>query len=101
MATIVKRTESERGKTGETQLVQGERMALRLWDQELPNSKKSHGKHSNDYEVVGYAIAGKAELHLEDEVIPLEAGTSWVVPANRVHAYKILETFTAVEATSL
>jgi uncharacterized cupin superfamily protein len=30
----------------------------------------------------------------------LEKGDSWVVPKGAQHTYKILETFTAVEATS-
>jgi quercetin dioxygenase-like cupin family protein len=30
----------------------------------------------------------------------LEAGDSWVVPKGAKHSYKILESFTAVEATS-
>jgi quercetin dioxygenase-like cupin family protein len=30
----------------------------------------------------------------------LEAGDSWLVPAGAEHAYRILDEFTAVEATS-
>lgn len=101
MATIVKKAEAERGQAGETQLVRGEHMALRLWDNESPNGDKPQGHHSRDYEVVGYAIAGKAELHIGDDVTLLEPGTSWLVPANQAHRYKILEPFTAVEAMSL
>jgi quercetin dioxygenase-like cupin family protein len=49
---------------------------------------------------VGYVIRGRAELHLEGQKVLLEAGDSWVVPRGAEHAYKILEAFTAVEATS-
>lgn len=101
MAITVKKSEAKRGQAGETHLVRGDRMALRLWDNESPNSEKSHASHSQDYEVVGYAMAGRAELQLEDKTILLEPGTSWVVPSNVAHSYKILETFTAVEAMSL
>jgi quercetin dioxygenase-like cupin family protein len=50
--------------------------------------------------VVGYVIKGKAELHLEGQTLILNAGDSYAVPKNASHTYKILETFTAVEATS-
>ena len=33
-------------------------------------------------------------------MIPLSAGDSWTVPKGATHTYNILETFTAVEATS-
>ena len=52
-----------------------------------------------DYETVGYVIRGKAELHLEGQMVLLEAGDSWVVPKGAEHSYKVLEPFTAVEAT--
>jgi mannose-6-phosphate isomerase-like protein (cupin superfamily) len=51
-------------------------------------------------EVVGYVIKGKAELHLEGQTLILNAGDSYAVPKNASHTYKILESFTAVEATS-
>jgi quercetin dioxygenase-like cupin family protein len=44
--------------------------------------------------------AGRAELLLEGQKILLEPGDSWLVPKGASHAYNILETFTAVEATS-
>ena len=44
-------------------------------------------------------IAGRAELHLEDQRLILEPGDSWTVPRGASHTYKILEPFTAVEAT--
>ena len=42
----------------------------------------------------------KAELHLEGQLVLLEKGDSWVVPKGVRHTYKIVESFTAVEATS-
>ena len=53
-----------------------------------------------DYETVGYVIGGAAELQLEGQVVRLEPGDSWVVPAGAEHTYRILEEFTALEATS-
>jgi quercetin dioxygenase-like cupin family protein len=48
---------------------------------------------------VGYVIRGKAELTLEGQTLLLEAGDSWTVPKGAAHGYRILEPFTAVEAT--
>ena len=45
-------------------------------------------------------IQGRAELHLEGQMIILETGSSWVVPQGANHTDKILEPFTAIEATS-
>ncbi|MBA3969410.1 MAG: cupin domain-containing protein, partial [Gemmatimonadetes bacterium] len=54
---------------------------------------------SRDYETVGYVISGRAELHLEGQMVLLEPGDSWTVPKGASHTYRILEAFTAVEAT--
>ena len=53
-----------------------------------------------DYETIGYVIAGRAELTLEGQTLRLEPGDAWLVPAGAGHAYRILEPFTAVEATA-
>ena len=45
-------------------------------------------------------IAGRAELTLEGQTLRLEPGDAWLVPAGAEHAYRILEPFTAVEATA-
>jgi hypothetical protein len=37
---------------------------------------------------------------IEGQTVRLEPGDSWVVPAGAEHTYRILETFTAVEATA-
>jgi quercetin dioxygenase-like cupin family protein len=55
---------------------------------------------AREYETVGYVLAGRAELHLEGEVVELATGDSWTVPRGATHTYKMLEPFTAVEATS-
>ena len=79
-------------------LASGTQVAMRMWEDEAPNDDKS--EHSSPYETVGYVIKGKAELHSEGQTITLNPGDSYVVPKNAKHKYKILETFTAVEATS-
>jgi quercetin dioxygenase-like cupin family protein len=55
---------------------------------------------SRDYETVGYVISGRATLELEGQTLNLKAGDSWLIPAGAMHQYKILEHFTAVEATA-
>jgi len=55
---------------------------------------------TRDYETVGFVISGKAELEIEGQTVILEKGDSWVVPKGAKHTYKIIESFTAIEATS-
>ncbi|HVF03052.1 MAG TPA: cupin domain-containing protein [Rubrobacteraceae bacterium] len=87
-----------RGEMGQRYLASGESVSMRLWDGEEPSEPKPEA--AREYETVGYVLGGRAELHLEGEVIPLSAGDSWTVPKGATHTYNILETFTAVEATS-
>ena len=88
---------SPKGEMGQVYLVSGVSMAMRMWRDEGPNEPKP--EESRAYETVGYVISGKAELHLEGQMILLEPGDSWLVPKDAKHTYKILEAFTAVEAT--
>jgi mannose-6-phosphate isomerase-like protein (cupin superfamily) len=71
---------------------------LRLWEKESPADAKE--PTARPYETVGYVISGRAELHSEGQMVLLEPGNSYVVPQGARHTYRILETFTAVEATS-
>ena len=43
---------------------------------------------------------GGVWARLEGQVVRLDPGDSWVVPAGAEHSYRILEEFTALEATS-
>jgi quercetin dioxygenase-like cupin family protein len=98
--TTVQKVKSEfspHGKHGEKYLASGKHVSMRLW-QEQPTAGKPPTQR--DYETVGYVISGRAELHIEGQMVVLEPGDSWVVPRGSAHAYKILEPFTAVEATS-
>ena len=88
---------SPKGEMGQVYLVSGVSMAMRMWRDEGPNEPKP--EESRAYETVGYVISGRAELHLEGQMIRLEPGDSWLVPKDAKHTYKILEPFTAVEAT--
>ncbi len=88
---------SPKGEMGQVYLVSGVGLAMRMWRDESPNEPKP--EESRAYETVGYVISGKAELHLEGQMIVLEPGDSWLVPKDARHTYKILEPFTAVEAT--
>jgi quercetin dioxygenase-like cupin family protein len=83
---------------GQKYLASGVHVAMRLWENAEPGEPKP--VVARDYETVGYVIAGRAELHLEGQMVLLEPGDSWVVARGAEHTYKILEPFTAVEATS-
>ena len=96
--TKIDSTDSPKGKLGQKYLASGKDVAMRLWEDEQPSEDKEPS--SRDYETVGYVINGRAELHIEGQRILLEPGNSWVVPKGASHTYKILESFTAVEATS-
>lgn len=89
---------SPKGQMGQKYLATGKTVSMRLWEDEQPDEPKPAA--AREYETVGYVIKGKAELHIEGQMILLEAGDSWMVPKGSSHTYKILESFTAVEATS-
>jgi mannose-6-phosphate isomerase-like protein (cupin superfamily) len=88
---------SPRGDMGQTYLASGKRVSMRLWRNEEPQSMPVTER---EYETVGYVISGRAELELEGQTVRLEPGDSWLVPAGARHTYRILEPFTAVEATA-
>jgi quercetin dioxygenase-like cupin family protein len=96
--TKIDSTHSPRGEAGQKYLASGTSMSMRLWECEAASDGKTDSKR--EYETVGYVIKGKAELHIEGQMVLLNAGDSWTVPKGSSHHYKILEPFTAVEATS-
>jgi len=99
--TSVKKVDSAyspKGQLGQKYLASGKAVAMRLWENEQPGEPKEPA--AREYETVGYVISGRAELHIEGQMVLLEPGSSWVVPKEASHTYKILEPFTAVEATS-
>ena len=99
--TTVKKIDSAHspiGEMGQKYLASGKTLSMRLWEEQPPGEPKPES--SRDYETVGYVIEGRAELHLEGQVVELGPGDSWTVPEGARHTYRILEPFTAVEATS-
>lgn len=89
---------SPHGEMGQKYLASGVNVAMRMWENQEPNDDKE--ERTRDYETVGYVVSGKAELEIEGQTIILEKGDSWVVPKDAKHTYKIIESFTAIEATS-
>ena len=95
--TKVDSTHSPRGPLGQTYLATGVGVGMRLWRDRPPG--EAQPEVARDYETVGYVISARAELHSEGQMVLLEPGNCWVVPRHAVHTYKILEPFTAIEAT--
>lgn len=96
-AIKVQSSRSPHGTMGQKYLASGVHVAMRLWDEE-PDEDKAPS--IREYETVGYVLEGRAELHLEGQLLLLQPGDSWVVPAGSLHSYRIVEPFRAVEATS-
>ena len=88
---------SPSGPEGQKYLAASPHIGMRLWEAEPAGAEKPERRR--DYETVGYVIRGRAELLIEGQVVHLEAGDSWTVPRGAAHSYRILEPFTAVEAT--
>lgn len=88
---------SPTGEHGQKYLATGVTLSMRLWENAPPEDDKE--PVARDYEVVGFVISGRAELHTEGQMLILEPGDSWTVPRGATHTYRILEPFTAVEAT--
>jgi len=95
----VQSSTSPHGKMGQKYLCTGKNIEMRIWE-DIKSEQKSSQPTLRAYETVGYVIKGRAELHLEGQLIILNPGDSWLVPKGATHYYKILEDFTAVEATS-
>src|SRR5947208_14062955 len=87
-STIKKVSEktAPKGAMGQTYLVSGKHLAMRLWRNEAPQADEPPSRR--DYETVGYVIAGRAELNLEVQTIHLAPGDSWLVPAHAETRYR-------------
>ena len=88
---------SPKGELGQTYLVSGTSVAMRLWNE---SAGEAGEEHTRPYETVGYVVEGRVEVHVGDDVVTCGAGDSWLVPEGAVRKYKVLEDLTAVEATS-
>ena len=96
--TKVSSTDNPEGTMGQRYLASGVHVALRKWVDEQPGEPKEPS--ARDYETVGYVLSGKAELHVGESRVTLSPGDSWVVNRGESHTYRILEPFTAIEATA-
>jgi mannose-6-phosphate isomerase-like protein (cupin superfamily) len=70
---------------------------MRLWEEEPGDAGPEVAR---SYEVIGFVLEGRAELHVEGQMVLLAAGDSYVVPRGARHCYRVLERLRAVEATS-
>jgi hypothetical protein len=62
---------------GQKCLASGIRLSMRLWERESADTQPKAETAAN-YENAGYVIAGRAELHIEGQVVDLEPGDSWL-----------------------
>ena len=90
-------SQSPTGPHGEKYLASGKTISMRMWEGEEPGERKPTVRRA--YETVGYVLEGRAELHVEGQMVLLARGDSYVVPKGAEHTYRILERFSAVEAT--
>ena len=82
--TKVNAKSSPKGAMGQKYLASGISMAMRLWEDEQPGQEKPASQR--DYETVGYVMKGRAELHLGEQLVLLEACDSGVVPRGARHS---------------
>lgn len=96
--TKVSSEASPKGALGQKYLASGLSVSMRLWERLEPTDLEE--MTARDYETVGYVLTGRAVLSIGEQSILLEPGDSWVVNKGQAHSYRILEPFTAVEATA-
>jgi mannose-6-phosphate isomerase-like protein (cupin superfamily) len=96
--TKVNSAYSPTGEQGQTYLASGKSVAMRLWQESPQGQDKTASKR--EYETVGYVISGHAELEIEGQTVKLEPGDSWIIPKGAEHRYRIIDEFTAIEATA-
>ena len=94
----VESSKAPTGSMGQKLLISGNAIALRMWN-EVPGDGEAKAAAARNYETVGYALEGEAELIIEGKTIRLEPGISWTVPEGKEHTYKIISPFKAIEAT--
>lgn len=82
---------------GQTYLVSGTSLAMRLWKEAAGEAGE---EHTRPYETVGYVVSGRVEVHVGDDVVTCGPGDSYLVPDGAVRKYKVLDDLEAVEATS-
>lgn len=97
--TVLVRGEyAKTGEQGEKLLVNGQRMAMRLWEREP--SGTTADTHTNSYEYVAYIIEGAMRVTFDNHSFEVRKGDSYCVPADTPYSLEITERATVVEATS-
>jgi quercetin dioxygenase-like cupin family protein len=76
-----------KGRVGQKYLASGIHISMPLWEREQPAEAKP--QTARDYETVGIVLEGKAELHIEGQLVLLEKGDSWVVPKGSRHTTRL------------
>ena len=94
---LVRGEHAARGERGEKLLVNGARMAMRLWEREAAGTPKP--EHSNPYEYVAYVVEGALRVTIDGHAFEARRGDSYCVPAGSKYSLEILEEATVVEAT--
>ena len=94
----VNRDEAPTGPMGQRFLAATDTLGMRLWDNRQPGAAEP--PVARDYETVGYVVSGRVEVTVGTSVLDLGPGDSWSVPRGAAHSYRVVETLTAVEATS-
>ncbi len=95
---IVRGAHAQAGERGEKLLVNGEQMAMRLWEREAAGTTKPD--HKNAYEYVAYIIEGAIRVRVDGHSFEVRQGDSYCIPANTIYSLEVLEEATVVEATS-
>jgi hypothetical protein len=65
--TKVSSAHAPKGRFGQKYLASGIHISIRLWEREQPVEAKP--QTARDYETVGFVLEGKAELHIEGQLV--------------------------------
>ncbi len=95
---LVRGEHAAEGARGEKLHVNGERMAMRLWEREPAGTKKP--EHANEYEYVAYVIEGALRVTLDGQTFEVRRGDSYCIPPHSRYSLEVLEEATVIEATS-
>lgn len=94
---IVRGEHAARGERGEKLHVNGQHLAMRLWEREAAGTKKP--EHVNPYEYVAYVLEGALRVMMNGHTFEVGKGDSYCVPADTPYSMEILQEATVVEAT--
>ncbi len=95
---MVRGEHAVRGEKGEKLLVNGQKMAMRLWEKEPAGTSKP--AHTNSYEYVAYVLEGRLKVTIDTHSFEVKSGDSYCVPEGSEYELEVLEEASVVEATS-